>query len=69
MLFVTHDIDEATYLADRIIVLSGSPGRITGLHSVDLQHPRHRAHADLRAAGLAVRGALEGNLVSDGAAI
>ncbi len=30
ILFVTHDIDEAMYLADRIIVLAGSPARVQG---------------------------------------
>jgi NitT/TauT family transport system ATP-binding protein len=30
ILFVTHDIDEAIYLADRIIVLAGSPARVQG---------------------------------------
>jgi NitT/TauT family transport system ATP-binding protein len=69
VLFVTHDIDEATYLADRIIVLSGAPGRISGRHAIGLSHPRHRHDSALRAAALAVRGALEGELVTDGAAI
>ncbi|MFT3953038.1 MAG: ABC transporter ATP-binding protein [Piscinibacter sp.] len=69
VLFVTHDIDEATYLADRIIVLSGTPGRITGTHAIDFAHPRERHHAAMRETALAVRAALEGELVSDGAAI
>lgn len=38
--FVTHDIDEAILLSDRIYILSGKPGRITDEISVDLPKPR-----------------------------
>ncbi|MDQ3897943.1 MAG: ABC transporter ATP-binding protein [Actinomycetota bacterium] len=38
--FVTHDIDEAVYLSDRILVLSGSPGRISREVVVELPRPR-----------------------------
>jgi NitT/TauT family transport system ATP-binding protein len=37
---VTHDIDEAAYLADRVLVLSLSPGRIVGSVAVGLPRPR-----------------------------
>lgn len=42
MLMVTHDIDEAVYLSDRVIVLSSRPGRIREIISVDLPEPRDR---------------------------
>jgi NitT/TauT family transport system ATP-binding protein len=41
ILFVTHDIDEAIYLGDRIIVMSASPGRIIREIPVDLPRPRN----------------------------
>jgi ABC-type nitrate/sulfonate/bicarbonate transport system ATPase subunit len=38
--FVTHDIEEAIYLGDRVAVLNGSPGRIDQVVSIDLPAPR-----------------------------
>ncbi|MTD54002.1 ABC transporter ATP-binding protein [Amycolatopsis pithecellobii] len=40
ILFVTHDIDEAVYLADRVIVLGESPCRVLEIVDVDLPRPR-----------------------------
>lgn len=40
ILFVTHDIDEAVYLADRVIVLSGAPTTVNKNLRVELEHPR-----------------------------
>lgn len=49
-LLVTHDIDEAILMADRIIVISGPPGHITRELTIGLPRPRTsqdvRAHAD-----------------------
>lgn len=42
ILFVTHDIEEATYLADRVIVLAGSPGRAVVDRVIDAPRPRRR---------------------------
>ncbi len=40
MLFVTHDAEEALYLADRIVVLSQRPGRVKAQFAVDIPRPR-----------------------------
>lgn len=42
VIFVTHSVDEALYLADRIIIMSRSPGRIIEEIKVDVKRPRER---------------------------
>jgi len=41
VMFVTHDIDEAIFMANRVAVFSARPGRIKSEIAVDLPHPRH----------------------------
>lgn len=42
MLLITHDIDEAIYLSDRIFIMSPRPGQIIGEIKVDIDRPRNR---------------------------
>ena len=41
VLFVTHDIDEAIFMANRVAVMSARPGRIKSIAPIELAHPRH----------------------------
>jgi sulfonate transport system ATP-binding protein len=43
MILVTHDIDEAIYLGDRVVVMSSRPGTILDIFQVSLPRPRDRA--------------------------
>jgi ABC-type nitrate/sulfonate/bicarbonate transport system ATPase subunit len=52
MVLVTHDIDEAIYMSDRIFIMTPRPGRIEQVLPVELPRPRHRNDADF----LALRG-------------
>ena len=47
VLFVTHDINEAVYLADRVILLSPRPSSIQEEYVISLPHPRKRSDEDL----------------------
>ena len=42
VLMVTHNIEEAVYLADRVVILGSSPGHIRGIINIDLPRPRDR---------------------------
>jgi ABC-type nitrate/sulfonate/bicarbonate transport system ATPase subunit len=43
MLLVTHDIDEAIYMSDRIVIMTQRPGRIERIIPVELERPRDRS--------------------------
>jgi sulfonate transport system ATP-binding protein len=48
MILVTHDIDEAIYLGDRVVVMSKRPGTIQEIIKVDLPRPRNRTSEDFQ---------------------
>ena len=47
VVLVTHDIDEAIYLADRILILGDSPAHLVASHLIDLPRRRDRSHPQL----------------------
>jgi NitT/TauT family transport system ATP-binding protein len=52
IVFVTHDVDEAIFLSDRIVIFKADPGRIDAVLDVEL--PRPRSDFDIRAEPRAV---------------
>ncbi len=46
MIMVTHDVEEAVYLSDKIVVMSAKPGRLQKVIPVPLSRPRNRAGID-----------------------
>jgi NitT/TauT family transport system ATP-binding protein len=58
VVLVTHDIDEAIYLADRIVVLSGSPSRVREIVDVPLGADRNQVATRSSQEFLALRGHL-----------
>ena len=49
MVLVTHDIDEAIYLSDRIVIMTPRPGKISNIIEVNIPHPRQRGEAEFLA--------------------
>jgi len=47
ILFVTHDVSEAVYLADRVALLSPRPGKIQAVFKIPSQRPRKRGDMSL----------------------
>lgn len=48
IIFVTHDIDEAVFLSDEIVVFSRGPGRIKKIFKIELEHPRDREDQEFK---------------------
>ena len=58
VVFVTHDVDEAVYLSDRIVVLEGGPATVAQEIAVDLPRPRHQLATKEQPAFLRLRRAV-----------
>lgn len=66
LVIVTHDVEEAIVLADRIAVMRPSPGRIFAEIKVDLPRPRERLSDDFIALERRILAALDGSLAETG---
>jgi sulfonate transport system ATP-binding protein len=65
LVLVTHDIEEALVIADRVIVLRPNPGRIDDVISVSLPRPRDRDAAAFEEIKHHLRSALDRSLTKD----
>jgi NitT/TauT family transport system ATP-binding protein len=55
IVFITHDLDEAIYLGDRVAVLCGAPSTVTAIFEVALPRPRQQIATRAEPAFLALR--------------
>jgi NitT/TauT family transport system ATP-binding protein len=64
VVFITHSVDEAVYLADRIVVLTTRPGRIKEIFEIKTERPRDRANIDFANLRKRILSELEQEVVS-----
>lgn len=65
VLFVTHSIDEAVFLADKVIVLSAGPGSIVDQRDIPMSHPRDRLSGEYGQSIEMIRCRIESVLADD----
>ena len=68
ILFVTHDIDEAVYLGDRVLLLGGTPARVVRTYDVEAARPRSRDGEEVGRIGTQVKADLS-SLFDEGGGI
>jgi NitT/TauT family transport system ATP-binding protein len=66
VLFVTHSVDEAVYLSDRIVVLTARPAKIKNIYKIDWPKPRDRANVEFAALRKKILEELESENVLEG---
>jgi NitT/TauT family transport system ATP-binding protein len=64
VIFVTHSVDEAVYLADRIVMLSSRPGRVCEVIPVNLPRPRERTAPEFAGVRRYILGEMQKCMVS-----
>lgn len=64
VIFVTHSVDEAVYLADRIVMLSSRPGRVCEIIPVNLPRPRERTAPEFAGVRRYILGEMQKCMVS-----
>lgn len=64
IIFVTHDIDEAVYLADRIVALGGKPGEVRSVKVIDIPRPRRRNAIALQEISQTIKDAITAEAVA-----
>jgi len=65
LLVVTHDVEEALVFGDRVIVLTGQPGRISEDFIISLPRPRRRTDPEFQAWKQTILGALDFSLLEE----
>lgn len=66
IVFVTHSVDEAVFLSDRIIVMSPRPGTVADKFDIDLKRPRDRASIDFIGVRKEILSEIEKMVVNNG---
>ncbi len=69
ILFVTHSVDEALYLADKIVVMSTNPGKIAEVINVKMLRPRNRTNSYYGQLADYILGLLDGEIVKEEEAV
>jgi NitT/TauT family transport system ATP-binding protein len=64
VIFITHSVDEACYLADRIVVMTSRPGTIKEIFNVTMPRPRDRASVEFAQLRKTILAELEREVVS-----